>query len=207
LTTILYLMSLTEEARAPFSLVDEINQVRHPPLLSWLKPNSDPVVFFVDNSREWINELNEWYTIQWSMWPAKLTARNTSWSHPSCCLTWCITKGWRSCAWITGSGCLMIRIWARWWIWLMDMLQAGEIKGNVGLDHVGLSHVKFFVLFFFRWWERLLLLLTYVKIIVIVSLEYYKGRASPAVPLFTDKGFFSLMIVFPAFSVGFFLLF
>jgi hypothetical protein len=28
LTTILYLMSLTEEARAPFSLVDEINQVR-----------------------------------------------------------------------------------------------------------------------------------------------------------------------------------
>ena len=27
LTTILYLMSLTEEARAPFSLVDEINQV------------------------------------------------------------------------------------------------------------------------------------------------------------------------------------
>ena len=30
LTTILYLMSLTEEARAPFSLVDEINQVLHP---------------------------------------------------------------------------------------------------------------------------------------------------------------------------------
>ena len=28
LTTILYLMSLTEEARTPFSLVDEINQVR-----------------------------------------------------------------------------------------------------------------------------------------------------------------------------------
>jgi hypothetical protein len=28
LTTILYLMSLTAEARAPFSLVDEINQVR-----------------------------------------------------------------------------------------------------------------------------------------------------------------------------------
>lgn len=28
LTTILYLMSLTEYARAPFSLVDEINQVR-----------------------------------------------------------------------------------------------------------------------------------------------------------------------------------
>jgi hypothetical protein len=28
LTTILYLLSLTEEARAPFSLVDEINQVR-----------------------------------------------------------------------------------------------------------------------------------------------------------------------------------
>lgn len=27
LTTILYLMSLTEEARTPFSLVDEINQV------------------------------------------------------------------------------------------------------------------------------------------------------------------------------------
>jgi chromosome segregation ATPase len=27
LTTILYLMSLTEHARAPFSLVDEINQV------------------------------------------------------------------------------------------------------------------------------------------------------------------------------------
>jgi hypothetical protein len=27
LTTILYLMSLTEEARSPFSLVDEINQV------------------------------------------------------------------------------------------------------------------------------------------------------------------------------------
>lgn len=28
LTTIMYLMSLTEEARTPFSLVDEINQVR-----------------------------------------------------------------------------------------------------------------------------------------------------------------------------------
>ncbi len=28
LTTILYLMSMTECARAPFSLVDEINQVR-----------------------------------------------------------------------------------------------------------------------------------------------------------------------------------
>jgi chromosome segregation ATPase len=28
LTTIMYLMSLSEEARAPFSLVDEINQVR-----------------------------------------------------------------------------------------------------------------------------------------------------------------------------------
>jgi structural maintenance of chromosomes protein 5 len=28
LTTILYLMSMTEYARAPFSLVDEINQVR-----------------------------------------------------------------------------------------------------------------------------------------------------------------------------------
>jgi hypothetical protein len=27
LTTILYLMSLTEQARSPFSLVDEINQV------------------------------------------------------------------------------------------------------------------------------------------------------------------------------------
>ncbi|KAG6841292.1 hypothetical protein C0991_012462 [Blastosporella zonata] len=31
LTTILYLLSLTEEARAPFSLVDEINQVREVP--------------------------------------------------------------------------------------------------------------------------------------------------------------------------------
>lgn len=28
LTTILYLMSLTEQARSPFSLVDEINQVK-----------------------------------------------------------------------------------------------------------------------------------------------------------------------------------
>ena len=39
-------MSLTEEACAPFSLVDEINQVRHSPPIFRL--NSDPVILFFD---------------------------------------------------------------------------------------------------------------------------------------------------------------
>ena len=44
LTTILYLMSLTEEARAPFSLVDEINQVGHLYSLSIRKADGSRVV-------------------------------------------------------------------------------------------------------------------------------------------------------------------
>lgn len=58
LTTILYLMSLTEEARAPFSLVDEINQVRSKPQLL---RNCSPSDF-----RVWINEPNGTSTTRWS---------------------------------------------------------------------------------------------------------------------------------------------
>lgn len=106
------------------------------PLLSWSRW---PCIFINSNFREWINEPNAWYTTQWSMWLAKPRAPNISWSLPSCCLIWCIMKGWKSCAWITGSGCLMIEIQARWWIWLTGMWRAGgnEMdKSNVGLDHV-----------------------------------------------------------------------
>ena len=92
----------------------------------------------IDNPREWINEPNAWYTIRWSTWHAKPTAHSISWSHPSCCLTWCITKGWRSCVWIMGSGYPRTRTWARWWTWLMDMLQVGGIKGKAHKYDMGL---------------------------------------------------------------------
>ena len=148
-------MSLTEEARAPFSLVDEINQVRHP---SPTFMNSQPCIFYLfifDISREWINEPNGWYTTQWSMWHAKPKARNISWSLPSCCLTWCIMKGWKSCAWITESGCLMTEIRARWWIWLTGMWRAGgteRIKWTWDWTMWSERLVRAKSLFFLDWW-------------------------------------------------------
>ena len=153
-------MSLTEEARAPFSLVDEINQVRHGifPLFSWI---SRPCVFIYFDFREWISEPNAWCTTQWSMWRAKPRARNISWSPPSCCPIWSITKGWKSCVWITGSGCLMMEILARWWIWSMGMLQAGggneKDIGNVGFGPCGVREISEskVPLFFLGWWEGL----------------------------------------------------
>lgn len=52
-------MSLTEEARAPFSLVDEINQVCREPFP--LNVNSELLDY-----RAWINVRNVWCTTQWS---------------------------------------------------------------------------------------------------------------------------------------------
>lgn len=90
LTTILYLMSLTEEARAPFSLVDEINQVG----ISY-----DLLEYAITFScREWINAQNESYTIVWSTSPAKTMQLNISSLHPSCFRTSSTTSEWKSCA-------------------------------------------------------------------------------------------------------------
>lgn len=71
LTTILYLLSLTEMARAPFSLVDEINQVRTVGEISNMRP-------LTTCFRVWINVPNEQSTTNWLRRHVRLTADSKS---------------------------------------------------------------------------------------------------------------------------------